>query len=141
LAAFQVSTEDYKLFFIALSKIFDRDERVAGISELKKALRSEGRSDLAVHIGRELKPLEDLIGRIMRIRNKSVAHSERAIPRTKIYKVNGISPNEIRHVIDRACAVINHVATSLGISNRIFESNRLEQATLRMLETLERGQT
>ena len=31
----------YKLFFIALSKIFDRDDRVAGIRELKKALRAE----------------------------------------------------------------------------------------------------
>lgn len=131
----------YKLFFIALSKIFDRDDRVAGISELKKAFRAEGRADLALYIVRELKPVQQLVVRIMRIRNKSIAHTERALPRTQVYKINGITPNQIRRVIDQVCAVINHVARELGISNTIFEHGRLEQATLRMLETLSRGQT
>ena len=36
----------YKLFFISLAKVFDRDNRVAGIKELRKALRAEGRADL-----------------------------------------------------------------------------------------------
>ena len=130
----------YKLFFIALSKIFDRDQRVAGISELKKTLRADGRTDLALYIARELKPVEKLIVRMMRIRNKSIAHTERRMPRTQVYKINGITPNQIRQVIDQVCSVINHVATDLGISNTIFESDRLEKATLRMLETLRRGQ-
>ena len=129
----------YKLFFIALSKIFDRDDRVAGISELKKALRAEGRTDLALYIASELKPIEQLVVRIMRIRDKSIAHTERRIPRTRVYKINGITPNQIRQVIDQVCSVINHVARDLGISNTIFQSARLEEATLRMLETLRRG--
>lgn len=129
----------YKLFFLALSKIFDRDSRVAGISELKKTLRSEGQGGVALRVARELKPIEPLVKRVMSIRNKTIVHNEHSMPRTKVYKINGITPNQLRQVIDTVCAAINGVARDQGITNRIFESDRLESATLRMLETLARG--
>lgn len=130
---------NYKLFFLALSKIFDRDDRVAGIKELKRALRAEGRTDISLRIARDLKPIEPFVQRIMRIRNKSIVHNEHTMPRTKVYKINGVTPNQLRQVIDTVCAVINSTARDLGITNTIFEGDRLERATLGMLETLDRG--
>jgi len=129
----------YKLFFITLAKIFDRDDRVAGVKELRKALRAQGRSDLALIIAKELKPITPLVQRILRIRNMRIAHNDLTTPIDKVYRVNGITPNQIRRVIDETCEIINQVAGELGISNRIFEGGRLEQATLRMLETLRQG--
>jgi hypothetical protein len=58
-----------------------------------------------------------------------------------VYKLNGITPNQIRALIDETTGAINHIARELGITNTIFESDRGERATLRMLETLERGNT
>ena len=47
----------YKLFILALAKIFDRDSRVAGLREFRRALKDEGRNNIAKHIGSELHPL------------------------------------------------------------------------------------
>lgn len=127
---------NYKLLFLALSKIFDRDSRVAGISEFKGALRFEGHTRIALRIAKELKPIEPLVKRVMRIRNQSVVHNEHAIPRAKVYKINGITPNQLRQIIDTVCATINSAADDLGIANTIFESNRFECATLGLLERL-----
>jgi hypothetical protein len=129
----------YKLFFLALSKIFDRDSRVAGISELKKALRAEGHGRIALRIAKELKPIESLVKKVMRIRNQTIVHNEHSVPRAKVYKVNGITPNQLRQIIDTVCATISAAARDLGISNTIFDSSRFEHATLHMLERLDRG--
>jgi hypothetical protein len=131
----------YKLFLLALSKIFDRDTRVAGLSEFRRALTDEGRADLAEHIEKNLHPFYDRIKAVLGIRNQSLVHNERALSREKVYEINGITPNQIGELIDAACRAINHVATQLGINNTIFDSDRGERATLRMLEVLERGNT
>ena len=129
----------YVLFFLALSKIFDRDQRVAGISELKRALRAEGKTKIAIEIARQLNPVEQYVKRVMSIRNRSVVHNEHAIPRNKVYEVNGITPNQLREVIDAACGSINATARALGIANTVFESDRAERATLNLLAALGRA--
>ncbi|MGA2515664.1 MAG: hypothetical protein ABSG44_03855 [Thermodesulfobacteriota bacterium] len=129
----------YKLFLLALSKIFDRDTRVSGIRELRRALKQEGRNDLAMYIGKELNPFRKHISAIMGIRSQSLVHNERALPRTKVYQINGVTPNQIRSLIDKTAKAINYVARELGITNTIFESDRAERATIRMLKKLQRG--
>ena len=131
----------YKLFLLALSKIFDRDTRVSGFRKLRRALNDEGRNDLAKYIGKQLNPLRKHITAIMGIRSQSLVHNEQALPRTKVYQINGVTPNQIRALIDKTAETINYVARELGITNTIFESDRGERATIRMLETLERGNT
>jgi hypothetical protein len=129
----------YKLFLLALAKIFDRDSRVAGLRELRCALLDEGRRDLADHLKDKISPFDPRIRAVIGIRNKSLVHNERALPRQKVYRLNGITPNQIRELIDVTCEAISHVAFELGINNTIFDSDRSERATLKMLEVLERG--
>jgi hypothetical protein len=130
----------YVLFFLALTKIFDRDDRVAGISELKKALRAEGKTATALKIARELKPHEAVVKAVMNIRNRSLVHNEYAIPRHHVYKLNGVTPNQLRALIEASCRAIRVAASDLGYSETIFDSDRFERATLNMLAGLERGQ-
>jgi hypothetical protein len=129
----------YTLFLLSLAKLFDRDPRVAGMRELKRALRSEGRTSSALAIGRTLKPHEATIKSVMAIRNRTVVHNEHSIARHNVYEINGVTPNELKALIDAAGNAINSVAADLGITNRVFDSDRTEQATLNMLETLARG--
>ena len=129
----------YTLFFLSLAKLFDRDSRVAGIREFKRSLRAEGRASASLAIARALKPHEPIVRRVMAIRNRTVVHNEHGISRQKVYSINGVTPNEIRELIDATCSAINEAACGLGLGNSIFDSDRAEEATLRMLETLERG--
>ncbi len=129
----------YKLFFIALSKIFDPDAKTSGIRSLKIALGDAGRADLKNYVESEMANLTTLVQKVMKIRNQSVAHNQTDLPRRKVYKINGVSANQIRELIEKTSKVINHVAHQLGISNTIFESDRAERATLQLLATLQKG--
>ncbi|KPJ64390.1 hypothetical protein AMJ44_12895 [candidate division WOR-1 bacterium DG_54_3] len=129
----------YKLFLLALSKIFDRDTRVAGLSEFRRALAGEGRNDLSDYIEHRLSPFLDRIRAVVGIRSQSLVHNERALSREQVYQINGITPNQLRELIDVTCSTISHVASELGIRNTIFDSDRSERATMKMLEVLERG--
>ena len=129
----------YTLFLLSLAKIFDRDPRVAGVMELRRALRAEGMTSTANRVARLLKPHERCVRSVMGIRNRSVVHNEFAAPIREVYKANGITPNDLRALIDTTCCAINGVADELGIRNPIFDDDRTERATLKMLEVLEMG--
>jgi hypothetical protein len=129
----------YTLFLLSLSKIFDRDNRVAGIKELKRALRAEGKTNIANEIARMLKPHEKNVRSVMGIRNRSVVHNEYAVSIEKVYQMNGVTPNQLRDLIDATCQAINLAARDLGISARIFDNDSTERATLKMLEVLAMG--
>ena len=63
---FLVSTAAHvKTFLLALSKIFDRDNRVAGLSEFRRALTNDGRQDLADHIEQQLSQFHDRIKAVL----------------------------------------------------------------------------
>lgn len=132
---------NYKLFFVALSKIYDRDGRTAGISMLKEELRKAGHADVADEVARRIDPHEPLVRKVLTIRNQSISHNQADIPREKVYQINGVTPNEIRALIDVTCETINYVSNALGKSNVISGPERHEKAVLKMLEALGRGQT
>jgi hypothetical protein len=131
----------YKLFFLALSKVFDRDSRASGISHLREALRLDGYLQLADELEAKLVPLGSVVSRVMGIRNKTIVHNERTLSREKVYDINGITPNDIRQLIHSTCEAINSVAHGLGSSNRISDGERHERATIAMLRTLQKGET
>jgi hypothetical protein len=131
----------YKLIFIALSKIYDRDPRTSGLRSLKAALAEAGCSDLESYVDTNLALHENLVARVSKIRSQSIAHNQKDLPRTKVYKINGVTPNQIRLLIEDTCKVINHVGRELGLNNLIFDSDRGERAVLNLLETLEKGRT
>lgn len=132
------SAAHFKSFLLALSKIFDRDPRAAGVLHLKEALRNDGHIKVADEFENAIGPLTASVQNIMNIRNKTIAHNEREFPRDKIYEIYGIAPHTIRSLIDSTCGAINKVAQALGITNVIFEDDRLERATLKMLGQLAR---
>ena len=127
------------LYLLSLGKIFDRDTRVAGIAELRRALRAEGNSARANLIARELKPFEPQIRRVMRIRNRLIAHNEHAVSPEQLFLQNGVTPNELGQLIDNLGRIINDAARETGLPQRVFDSKRYESATLSMLESLRHG--
>ncbi len=130
----------YKLIFVALGKIYDSDTRSAGVAELKKTLRAEGRDDLADKLEEDLSAVTSLVQPILGIRNRTVLHNEHAIDRKKVYEINGIKANEIWQLIDTTSDAINSVAQALRHPFRVSASRPYEAATLAMLEQLHRGE-
>ena len=130
----------YKLFFLALSKIFDRDARTSGISNLREALRREGHSSIADQLDKRLAPLTACVVRLTAIRNQTIVHNDRSLSREKVYEINGITPDQIRDLINNTCATINEVARGLGLTEALFDDH-YDKATIAMLEILRGGKT
>lgn len=131
------SNANYLAFIISLSKIFDRDERTSGLFKLKESLTHENNEHLVHYIEENLKPFNSIVKRILTIRNRSIAHNEHNISRPELYKQEKIKPNEISKLIQATCKTINYVASSIGLTNLIFTSNRCEQSTIAVLKNLE----
>ncbi len=100
-------------------------EEGSGVAHLKEALRNEGHSKVADDFENTIGPLATLVQSVMSVRNKTIAHNERELPRDKVYEIYGSTPNEIRLLIDSTCSAINNVAQALGITNSIFDDDRL----------------
>jgi len=130
----------YKLIFVAIGKIYDRDTRSAGIRELKAALRAEGRNVVADKLQEDLSSVADQVSRLLKIRNRTALHNEHAISREQVYQLDGgITANEIWDVIESTTHAINSVADALGHRSRASVGRPYERATLSMLEMLHRG--
>ena len=131
----------YKLIFISLSKIYDIDPRTSGIRSLKKELRKVGNIKMAEHVEKELDPCTALVTKLSNIRNQTIGHNQISLERKEAYNRNGVTPDEIKELIDKTCTVINVVARDIGISNTIGDSDRFEKATLKLLEVLDAKKT
>ena len=129
------------LTFVSLAKIFDRDTRAVGMKSLREALIAEGHAAEAEAVKNQLSPHKDLVGRILGIRNKSVSHNQADLSRDEVYKTYGVTPDEIRQLINDVCAVMNLVAEALGSTNAISDGSRHENAAMKLLEALGRGRT
>lgn len=130
---------NFKLIFISLAKIFDRDTRVTGFRLLKQRLASERYIDLPLIIDKNLDLHKTTIDKVLKVRHESVAHSQADLPREKVYGAAGITANEIRALIDATCETVNYVANAIGVSNVISNGKRHEKAVIEMLKTLEKG--
>ena len=132
---------NYELVFIHLAKFFDPDNRTCSYRHLKSLLKDSGQNNLLQEIETLVQPHTELVEKICRIRNTTISHNQQDLPRAKAYELNGITPNEIREVIDAACDVVNTVAELLNEPTRISDGQRNERATLNMLAQLKNGET
>lgn len=126
----------FTLFVLALGKMFDRDERSAGFYSLRSALEQEGQSEIAKQIRTALAPLTVQVQRLMEIRNQSVVHNSFGIPRDQVYEKNGITIDELRSLVETTCQCITLAATALGIRDHALGSERVANATLKVLAGL-----
>lgn len=124
-----------KLTFISLSKLFDRE--ALGLGEPRRLLEAEGHVDAAALIRAATVPKTELVKKLLRIRNKSVAHTEKEIHRHAIYETNPVTPDEIRDLIDGICTALDDVGGVLGSGTRISDGQRQERAVMELLKRLD----
>lgn len=134
-------TAHYKMIFIALGKIFDKGTKTASIKTLIKVLERENRNDLVTYIEEKLGPQTDIhkradrIQKIEAIRNQSIAHNRRNVSKKEIYERTCLTPDDICHLINDTCNVINHLASEFGC-NGLSTSGRAKKSMLKALDVL-----
>lgn len=74
---------NYKLIFIHLAKYFDPDARTSSFRHLKSLLADSDANDLLQEIEQLIKPHTTIVKKICRIRNTTISHNQRDLPREK----------------------------------------------------------
>ena len=135
----------FDLFFVSLSKLFDRtqsgDQEVLGFKKLRETLNQHGFTEEAQLIKQRLEPKEEVIKRIRGIRNKAISHNEAALTREAVFDLYPVTPNEIRELIHEIRDVLNEVGRRIDYPNGISDGERSERAVIAVLETLRRGRS
>ncbi|MCY4394584.1 MAG: hypothetical protein OXC10_05565 [Rhodospirillaceae bacterium] len=130
---------NFRLFFLSLRKIFDRDKYndrdTIGLPFLAKKLEDAGHCDLARAISEITSGNSCLIEKIRRVTNKSIAHSDLAST-SEIFESASITPNQVEALIDASCGLLNTIGERMGLPNRISEGERDDRAVRHLLKTL-----
>ena len=77
-----------------------------------------------------------VIKKIKLIRDKSVAHNQSGIDERNLFKQVGITPNEMEHLIEDVCRILNKAARKESCPNLIPEDLRFKNAVHALLDKL-----
>jgi len=135
----------YKLIFIELGCLFDSDGRAASFKNLKEALKHTEKINLIQKIESSFSHYKNTVSKVKTIRSRLIAHKDLNAEIKKTYKEkNGITPDQIRDLIETSCVLINELNQEIiGKGNNPIanESNRYENATFSLLEVLKKGRS
>lgn len=124
------------LTFVSLGKLLDRDSRALGLYRLREVLKSHGFAEQADLMKSGLSAHRELATRILGIRNKAISHNEHGVTRDEVFDTYGVTPDEIRELVEAVRTVLNEVGVQIGWPTEISGGERHERATIAMLGRL-----
>ena len=134
----------YKLMFIELGCLFDPDDRVASLSNLKVKLNEADFQELVEKINGTLGQHHDLVRNVLTIRSKLIAHKEIGADSETIHRQFGVVPDQVGKLLSECGALLNELNEEVfGCQSNLlaFSSNRYESATYALLEALRKGRS
>ena len=124
------------LSFLSLGKIFDETK---GVLKLRNIVRSLNDNELARDVDELYNGHGEVIKKIKRIRDKSVAHNDKAMDQRSLFDEVGITPNEMESLIEDVCRILNGAAGRQSFPNRISDDMRFKNAVHGLLDKLGNG--
>ena len=122
------------LTFVSLGKLFDR--RGLGLSKLGDVLDKHSFTRESNTVRSIERANQGLVQRVREIRNKSVSHNQPGMSRDDVYKTYGVTPDEIRDLVEQTRQALNDVGRALGFVREISHGNRQERAVNEVLRKL-----
>lgn len=121
------------LAFLSLGKIFDQSKGALKIQDLARNLGDK-------QLGKDLDGLhqthDEVIRKIKRIRNESVAHNQCGRSESSVFDEVGITPNEMERLIENVCKILNEAGRRASCTNQIPEDARFRKAVHALLDKL-----
>ena len=124
------------LAFLSLGKIFDQSKDALRLRDIVRELKDDR---LIEDVDTLHNKHKEAIEKIKCIRNKSVAHNERSKDERSLFAEVGITPNELEHLIEDVCKILNAAAAKESIPDRIPDDLRFQNAVHGLLDTLRNG--
>lgn len=124
------------LVFLSLGKIFDKGKGTLKVCKLVRGLNDDQLNDRFDSLSKKHK---EVIDKVMKVRNKTVAHNEKLNDDIRVFQEASVTPNEIESLIDDIRIILNAAADRESISDRIPEGLRFKNAVHSLLDRLRTG--
>lgn len=125
-----------RLAFLSLGKIFDQSR---GALKLRDLVRKLNDTQLSNDVDTLYDEHEAVIEQIRRIRNESVAHNDRNTDERSLFEEVGITPNEMEHLIEDVCRILNGAGRKESFPIPIPDDLRFKNAVHGLLDKLGNG--
>ena len=125
----------FRLVFLSLGKVFDRDKRSASLKLLARKLTNCGHADLAREIADMLSEHGDMIEKIRLVREKSVAHCDLTAT-SKALDDASVTPDQVEELIEASRGLLNRIGERAGFPDTISDGERNERAVQNLIDTL-----
>ena len=122
-----------ELVFLSLGKIFDKGKGTLKVCKLAKRLKDNQLRDDFDSLNKKHK---EVIDKIKKVRNRTVAHNEKSNDSTRVFQEAGVTPDEIESLIDDVRIMLNAAADRESILNPIPEKLRFKNAVHSLLDRL-----
>lgn len=77
--------------------------------------------------------------KVCTLRHKVVAHKDAAKYEEEVFEEAGVKPDEIRDLIEACGVLVEEICKANGWVNGVFSGNKYADATLGLLEAIEKG--
>jgi hypothetical protein len=126
----------FNCIFVNLAHVFDRRRDV---SNLEKYLKLAGKlysPSETEEIRKRLETHKAAIEGVIAIRNNVVAHKNAGMSECQVFKSAELKPRMIGAAVEEVASIFNFFSEREGLSNRIFVSERITEATLGVIKSI-----
>lgn len=130
----------FAMTFVSLGKLLDRDTRSLGLGQLRGILCKYGFHEEAGSMKAALSGHEEVVRRVVEIRNKAISHNNLTMTRDDVFEKYGTTPDEIRAFVEAVRTTLNQTVNELKLGLQIIPAGgQYEQATVELLRRLRAG--
>lgn len=127
----------YDSMIIHLAHLFDKHPTASSIYRYLCLSQETIPNEDVKLLEKQLEPYTQVIKSVIIIRNNTVAHKNVGMTEHQVFKLAGITPDQVSNLINSVVSVIEALRRAKGWVNGIFDSDRYSRATLGVLAALE----
>jgi len=126
----------FNCIFINLANVFDKRRDVSNLEKYLKLAGNLYSPSEAEEIRKRLLTHKAAIEGVIAIRNNVIAHKNSGMSERKVFNSAELKPRMIGAVVEEVASIFNFFAEREGLTNRIFVSERITEATLGVIRSI-----
>jgi hypothetical protein len=126
----------FNCIFVNLAHVFDRRRDVSNLEKYLKLAGNLYSPNESADIRRKMEKNKGTIDGVIAIRNNVIAHKNAGMTEKQVFMGAELRPRMIGALVEEVALICNFFAEREGMSNRIFVSDRVSEATLGVIKSI-----
>lgn len=126
----------FNCIFINLAHVYDRRRDVSNLEKYLKLAGNLYSPSESGDVRLRMEKNKATIDGVIAIRNNVIAHKNAGMTENQVFKSAELKPRMIGALVEEVASIFNFFAKREGLSNRVFVSDRVTEATLGVIKSI-----